>query len=172
MHHYPVSGVWELRLIVSDRVDSGVYSCKTNSAAQARREEVELVVVESRASISGPRERFLTHGSNLLLHCTLELGIGPNIHYKKLAVLHWFQDQRLLDTELQGRGSRKSQIKTHVSISRKLEGWLSITHRTNEHSGNYSCVPSYAVPAWTVVHIIPGALFHSQDLQIIKVVSC
>ena len=148
-----------MRLVVSDRVDSGLYSCKTNSATQARREEVELMVVESRASISGPRERFLTRGSKLLLHCTLELGNGPNTHYKKLAVLHWFQDQRLLDTELQRGGSRRSLIETHVSLSRKLEGWLSIANTTTEHSGNYTCVPSYAVPAWTSVHIITGTRF-------------
>ena len=142
--------------MVSDREDSGLYSCKTNSVNQLSREQMELVVVESKAVIRGPKERFLTEGSNLLLHCVLELGKGPNTHYKQLAVLHWFHNQRLLDPDLNHKGSKKSLIDTRFMLARSLEGWLSITKTRQSHSGNYSCVPSYATPDWTIVHILPG----------------
>ena len=47
-------------------------------------------------------------------------------------------------------------MKTRTRLGKKLQGWLSILATTPQHSGNYSCVPSYTKPDWVVVHIIPG----------------
>ena len=43
--------------------------------------------------------------------------------------------------------------------SRNMEGWLSVLKTTPQHSGNYSCVPSYTTPDWVVVYVIPGDIF-------------
>ena len=56
VHHYPKSGVVELRLQVVDWADSGLYTCKTNSPP-VRAELVRLSLVDTRAEIAGPRER-------------------------------------------------------------------------------------------------------------------
>jgi len=40
-------------------------------------------------------------------------------------------------------------------LGRHLVGWLSLAPTRPGHSGNYSCVPSYATPDWVMVHVIP-----------------
>jgi hypothetical protein len=40
----------------------------------------------------------------------------------------------------------------------ELSGWLRVDAVTHYDAGNYTCVPSYAVPAWTEVHITHGQL--------------
>ena len=97
VHYYPRSDVWELRILVSDWSDSGQYSCKTNTVP-GRHELFQLMVKDTVAVIGGPKERILKEGSRLLLHCVVELGRGPNRHFRESAVMHWFVNQRLIDS--------------------------------------------------------------------------
>ena len=152
VHHYPHSSVWELRILVSDWADSGQYTCKTNTVPD-RQELFTLMVKDTVAVIGGPRERILKKGSRLLLHCVVELGMGPNKHFRELAVLHWFVNQRLIDPEA---GREVGGVRTRKRLGRNLEGWLSVLSTTPQHSGNYSCVPSFTTPDWVMVHVIPG----------------
>ena len=98
--------------------------------------------------------------------------------FRKTAVLHWFQDQRLIDP---GAGREKGVI-TQVDLGSDLQvflvllgfrfflnfvgvvphsvaqGWLTVAKTSIHHSGNYSCVASYSRPAWLLVHIVAGDL--------------
>ena len=38
----------------------------------------------------------------------------------------------------------------------ELSGWIRVDSATHYDAGNYTCVPSYATPAWTDVHILHG----------------
>ena len=152
VHFYPRSCVWELRILAVDWSDAGQYSCKTNTSP-ARYELVQLRVKDTVAVISGPKEMILKEGSRLLLHCVVELGRGPDRHFRESAVMYWFVNQRLIDPEA---GREVGGVKTRTRLGKKLQGWLSISATTPQHSGNYSCVPSYTTPDWVVVHVIPG----------------
>ena len=111
---------------------------------------------------------------------------GPDDVYAKTAVIHWFHDQRLLDPDLENwKNSRSmteqrepSQLKgSQKGISKRgrrrrmkrqrlltktevkengLLGSLEIRRITPYDTGNYSCVPSYALPDWAQVHIVHG----------------
>ena len=104
----------ELRILVSDLADSGQYTCNTNTRP-FRQEVVTLVVRDTVAVIAGQKERILKEGSKLVLHCLVELGRGPNKHFRSVAVLHWFVNQRLVDPvaghEVGEMVSRVSRIK-------------------------------------------------------------
>ena len=104
----------ELRILVSDLNDSGQYTCNTNTRP-FRQEVVTLVVRDTVAVIAGQKERILKEGSKLVLYCLVELGKGPNKHFRSVAVLHWFVNQRLVDPvaghEVGEMVSRVSRIK-------------------------------------------------------------
>ena len=167
VHFYPHSGVWELRILVVDWADSGQYSCKTNNVP-FRQELFILSVRDTVAVIEGASERILKEGSRLLLHCVVELGGGPNRHFRESAVLHWFVNQRLIDPEA---GREVGRVRTRTRLGRNLEGWLSVLATTPQHSGNYSCVPSYTTPDWVLVHVIPGNtdLLGNVSYQVIQI---
>ena len=45
-----------------------------------------------------------------------------------------------------------------------LSGWIRVESATHYDAGNYTCVPSYATPAWTDVRILHGEKFNSQNM--------
>ena len=102
----------ELRILVSDLADSGQYTCNTNTRP-FRQEVVTLVVRDTVAVIAGQKERILKEGSRLVLHCLVELGRGPNKHFRSVAVLHWFVNQRLVDP---AAGHEVGEMVSRVSI--------------------------------------------------------
>ena len=55
---------------------------------------------ETKAQIRGPSE-YIHSSSTLKLSCRVYLGPrGPDEDYARTAVIHWFHEQRLLDTSL------------------------------------------------------------------------
>ena len=120
---------------------------------------------ETKAQIPGKIDRVVKVGSTLRLTCKVYLGRdGPDEDYKKTAVVHWFHDQRLLDPELENWRSaettKKAKLATGMEVTKKgIRGWLEVRRTTPYDAGNYSCVPSYAIPDWTQVHIMHGKVF-------------
>ena len=170
VHFYPVSGIWELRIRMVGVEDIGEYECQANTEPK-RQFSITLGVADTVAVISGPKEVFLKAGSQLRLHCTVDLGRGPDEHFRDTAVLHWFVNQRLIDP---GAG-REKNVRTATKITTKFEvkfmllsvkilkqascqGWITVSNSTPSYSGNYSCVPSYTTPDWVMVHIIAGLM--------------
>ena len=48
------------------------------------------------------------------------------------------------------------RISMESEVTSELRGWLTIARVSPYDSGNYTCVPSYAVPAWTEVLVAHG----------------
>ena len=121
-----------------------------------------LFVAETKARIRGPTE-YIHSGSTLKLSCQVYLGHkGPDEAYAQNAVIHWFHEQRLLDPELERWRSKGAQTRlaTNTEIGANgIQGWLEIAKVTPFDSGNYTCVPSYAIPAWIQILVLPGRHF-------------
>ena len=118
---------------------------------------VSVCLSETIAEIIPPTSKYVKAGSSLRLACRVYLGEeGPDEAYKSTAVVHWFQDQRLLDPALDE--ASKSRISVESVVDKELKGWLQIDNVTPYDAGNYTCVPSYAIPAWTEVHILHGMI--------------
>ena len=93
---------------------------------------------------------------------------GPDSAYAQNAVIHWFHEQRLLDPELERWRSKSehSRISTNTEIGANgIQGWLQITKVTPFDSGNYTCVPSYAIPAWIQILVLPGKILNQSRLK-------
>ena len=73
------------------------------------------------------------------------------------AKLNWMNGIRF--SVLSVKSGCKLSFKFVCSV---LQGWLTVTNSTPDHSGNYSCVPSYTTPDWVIVHIIKGKLFEQR----------
>lgn len=120
---------------------------------------IVFFAIETKAKLSGPSE-YIHSGSTLKLSCRVYLGPrGPDADYARNAVIHWFHEQRLLDPELERWRSRSTRIMTTTEIGPTgIQGWLEIAKVTPFDSGNYTCVPSYAIPAWIQILVLPGKL--------------
>ena len=116
VHFYPVSGIWELRISKVGVEDVGEYECQANTEPK-REFSISLGVADTVAVISWPKEVFLKAGSQLRLHCVVDLGRGPDSHFRKTAVLHWFVNQRLIDP---GAG-RERNVRTSTKISKQFQ---------------------------------------------------
>jgi hypothetical protein len=96
----------------------------------------------------------------LKLSCKIYLGPGgPDPEYIRIAVVHWFHEQRLLDPDLEkwrSRAEPRILTNTEVGGPAGLQGWIEIQRVTPFDSGNYTCVPSYAIPAWVQIHVLAG----------------
>ena len=77
---------------------------------------------------------------------------------KSLNMLTYYMNGPL-DPELERWRSRtaESRIMTNTEIGpNAIQGWLEIQRVTPFDSGNYTCVPSYAIPAWIQILVLPG----------------
>ncbi|KAI4466574.1 defective proboscis extension response dpr -related [Holotrichia oblita] len=103
----------------------------------------EVIILEARAEISGPSEKYLKPGSGLRLQCTvLQSTEAP-------AYVFWYHNNRMINYDV----DRGINVTTELLAKTST---LTITSAATRHSGNYSCVPSNAQPASTYVHILNG----------------
>ena len=133
-----------------------------------------ILFAETRAKIRGPSE-YIHSGSTLKLSCRVYLGPqGPDQDYASQAVIHWFHEQRLLDPELERwrSGRLEPRILTNTEIGPNgIQGWLEILRVTPFDSGNYTCVPSYAIPAWINIVVLPGTPIDLLKLITLKIIT-
>ncbi|CAB4058650.1 unnamed protein product [Lepeophtheirus salmonis] len=160
---YDSNGIWSLSISRVGQEDFGKYECQTNTEIK-NSVIVSLNVLETSAEIPGPKRILVKEGSTVKLTCKVYLGEkGPDLNYRKNAVVHWFQGQRLLDPLLESR----LIMRTEIGVA--LQGWLEIKNVSLLDTGNYSCVPSYAIPDWTQIHIMhdeKSAVLHEEMSEV------
>ncbi|XP_046659186.1 zwei Ig domain protein zig-8-like [Homalodisca vitripennis] len=140
--HVQNSEDWTLQIKFVQQRDAGLYECQVSSHPPISI-FIELKVVEARAEISGPSEKYLKLGSLLRLVCTLKQSPEPPVY------VFWYHNNRMVNYD-NDRG-----INVTSELAAKTSS-LVIASATRDHSGNYSCVPNNAQPASTVVHILNG----------------
>jgi hypothetical protein len=77
------------------------------------------------------------------------------------------------DPELERWRSRSAEprIMTNTEIGpTSIQGWLEIQKVTPFDSGNYTCVPSYAIPAWIQILVLPGMYYCNFTIFFLKTV--
>ncbi|KAK8721167.1 hypothetical protein OTU49_012901, partial [Cherax quadricarinatus] len=118
--------------------DQGQYECQVSSHPPQSL-MVMLHVVEAHAEIVGGPERYIHHGSSLMLVCLLKSATEPPVY------VFWYRGERMINYDKEQGvtvdNSRKSSKLYVSSVSRRDEG-------------NYTCLPSNAAPASVVVTVI------------------
>ncbi|XP_055678837.1 uncharacterized protein LOC129787331 [Lutzomyia longipalpis] len=141
---------WTLQIKFVQLRDSGVYECQVSSHPPSSI-MIQLDVVEARAEITGPSEKYLKPGSTLRLACRVQQSTEPPLY------IFWYHNNRMINYD----SDRGVNVTTEAD-NRYSE--LLIDQTSYSHAGNYSCVPNSAVPASTVVHIFngenPAAIHH------------
>ncbi|XP_060522225.1 cell adhesion molecule DSCAML1-like isoform X1 [Cylas formicarius] len=140
--HLQHSEDWTLQIKFVQQRDASLYECQVSSHPPTSI-FIELNVVEARADIEGPSEKYLKPGSGLRLQCSILQSTEPP------AYVFWYHNNRMINYDV----DRGINVTTELS---EKSSTLTITNAATRHSGNYSCVPSNAQPASTYVHILNG----------------
>ncbi|XP_059474120.1 zwei Ig domain protein zig-8-like [Neocloeon triangulifer] len=138
--HAQHSEDWTLQVKFVQERDAGLYECQVTSHPPTSI-FIELRVVEARAEIVGPAEKFLKTGSTLKLSCVLRQSTQPPLF------VFWYHNNRMINYDVD-RGVNVSADESRTSST------LVISAAQRTHSGNYSCVPNNAQPASTYVHVL------------------
>lgn len=151
--HYQNSEDWTLQIRYVQKRDAGLYECQISSHPPSSI-FVDFQVVEAEAQIEGSKEKYLKYGSPLQLKCSvLKSPETP-------AYIFWYHNNQMVNYDLH-RG-----FNVTLDLGNKTSS-LYVSRTTNEHTGNYSCVPSNAHPDSSVVHILsgenPAAMQHGRD---------
>lgn len=101
---------------------------------------------DAQASISGPPEIYVKKGSTISLTCSI------NIHSNPPSSVLWYHGQSVIDFDSPRGGISLETEKTEAGTTSKLL----VTKALLSDSGNYTCMPSNATPASTVVHVLNG----------------
>ncbi|XP_028040281.1 uncharacterized protein LOC114250563 [Bombyx mandarina] len=140
--HLQHSEDWTLKVRFVQKRDAGVYECQVSSHPPTSI-FLRLDVVEARAQISGPTEKYLKPGSTLRLQCSVvQTTEAP-------AFVFWYHNSRMINYDAE-RG-----INVTTDPAQRLSDLL-IPAASASHAGNYTCVPNNAVPASIYVHIFNG----------------
>ncbi|RVE42328.1 hypothetical protein evm_013022 [Chilo suppressalis] len=137
--HLQHSEDWTLKVRFVQKRDAGIYECQVSSHPPTSI-FLRLEVVEARAQISGPTEKYLKPGSTLRLQCSVvQTTEAP-------AFVFWYHNSRMINYDAE-RG-----INVTTNPAERLSDLL-IPAASVSHAGNYTCVPNNAVPASIYVHI-------------------
>ncbi|KAL4709520.1 hypothetical protein ACJJTC_007251 [Scirpophaga incertulas] len=140
--HLQHSEDWTLKVRFVQKRDAGIYECQVSSHPPTSI-FLRLDVVEARAQISGPTEKYLKPGSTLRLQCSVvQTTEAP-------AFVFWYHNSRMINYDAE-RG-----VNVTTNPAERLSDLL-IPAASVTHAGNYTCVPNNAVPASIYVHIFNG----------------
>ncbi|XP_011505651.1 PREDICTED: lachesin [Ceratosolen solmsi marchali] len=149
--HFHHSEDWTLEIKYVQQRDAGTYECQVSTHPPTSI-FLFLEVVEARAEISGPSEKFVRPGSTLQLHCLVKKST------EQPSFLFWYHNRRMINYD----------VEQGVNVSTDLtarESWLEVPRASDRHSGNYTCEASNATPGRVFVHIFngdnPAAMQHS-----------
>ncbi|KAJ8921369.1 hypothetical protein NQ315_002984 [Exocentrus adspersus] len=104
--------------------------------------------IDAQASIAGPPEVYVKKGSTISLTCTV------NVHSTPPSSVMWYHGHSVVDFDSPRGGISLETEKTEAGTTSKLL----VTKALLSDSGNYTCMPSNASPASTVVHVLNGKL--------------
>lgn len=149
--HFHHSEDWTLQIKYVQPRDAGLYQCQVSTHPPTSI-FLFLEVVEARAEIAGPSEKFVRPGSTLQLHCLVKKSTETPSY------LFWYHNFRMINYD----------VDQGVNVSTDLvgrESWLEVPRASDRHSGNYTCEASNAQPARVLVHVFkgdnPAAMQHS-----------
>ncbi|XP_077270990.1 lachesin isoform X3 [Temnothorax americanus] len=149
--HFHHSEDWTLQIKYVQPRDAGLYECQVSTHPPTSI-FLLLEVVEARAEIAGPAEKFVRPGSTLQLHCLVKKSTEVPSY------LFWYHNFRMINYD----------VDQGVNVSTDLvsrESWLEVPRASDRHSGNYTCEASNAQPARVLVHVFkgdnPAAMQHS-----------
>ncbi|KAJ8972916.1 hypothetical protein NQ317_011483 [Molorchus minor] len=116
--------------------DAGLYECQVSTHPTSSI-LIELKVTEASAEIIGAPDMHIRAGSLLRLVCTLRHSTEPPEY------VFWYQEQRMInhDPGVSVTADRASSV-------------LQLEEADTSHSGNYTCYPSNAIPAYINVHVL------------------
>ncbi|XP_071450694.1 limbic system-associated membrane protein-like isoform X2 [Hetaerina americana] len=165
--HAQHSEDWTLQIKYVQERDAGLYECQVSSHPPTSI-FIDLRVVEARADILGPSEKYLKSGSTLRLSCVLRQSTEPPVF------VFWYHNNRMINYDRDrgvnvtsplaaeggeaAEGGDAAEGGEGVALGPEEEhaSTLVIASAQKVHSGNYSCVPNNAQPASTYVHILNG----------------
>ncbi|XP_018799538.1 PREDICTED: uncharacterized protein LOC108975488 isoform X2 [Bactrocera latifrons] len=140
--HPPGGDDWDLRIDYAQKRDSGIYECQVNTEPKINL-AVSLEVNAARAKILGSTEIHVKRDSTIALACSV------NIHASSVA---WYHGASVVDFDSQRGGISLETEKTDVGTTSRLM----LTRASLRDSGNYTCVPTGAIPASVRVHVLMG----------------
>ncbi|XP_023326142.1 zwei Ig domain protein zig-8 [Eurytemora carolleeae] len=134
---------WVLQIKFVQQRDSGLYECQvTTDDGSVISRQVQLDVVTPEALILGKEEYHIQQGSLISLICILENSLLPPDY------VFWYQNDKMINFD-SNRG-----VSVQTTTGRKTSSKLNIKSARPEHSGNYTCKPSSAVPASIQVFVL------------------
>jgi len=106
-----------------------------------------FLVSEAQAEIAGASEKYLMLNSPLHLECVVQQSPVDPVY------IFWYHDSRMINYDIDRGVNVTSDLPNKHSA-------LYIERASRAHSGNYTCAPSNAFPANTVIHILNGKYLH------------
>ncbi|XP_050427132.1 lachesin-like isoform X2 [Adelges cooleyi] len=159
--HHVQTGDWTLQIKYVQLRDAGLYECQISSHPP-KSIFINLKVVEAQAEIAGASEKYLMLNSPLHLECVVRQSPVDPVY------IFWYHDSRMINYDID-RG-----VNVTTDLPNKHSA-LYIDRASREHSGNYTCAPSNAFPANTVIHILngenPAAMQHGHGRSL-NMLSC
>ncbi|KAF2368916.1 Immunoglobulin I-set [Trinorchestia longiramus] len=144
---------WVLKLTSAQISDFGGYECQVSTETKMSL-TFELEVIVAQAEISGTKEVFMNSGGDLDLRCTV-----PQITDPPDFIL-WYHHRTVINY------SDRPGVRVTMNSARKTSR-LFIKNAKAVDSGNYTCDPSNAEPAYVMVHIVkeerPAAMQHEDS---------
>ncbi|KAL1513621.1 hypothetical protein ABEB36_003010 [Hypothenemus hampei] len=141
---------WDLVLKHVQLSDAGTYECQV-SLHPTTSIFIDLKITEAVAEISGAPDLHIRAGSRLRIVCRLRHSTEPP------AYVFWYRDHRMINHDA------GVQVTTDKTLS-----ILRIDNLDPSLSGNYTCYPHNAIPAFVNVHVLnsteeenPAAMMHN-----------
>ncbi|KAL9907523.1 zwei Ig domain protein zig-8 isoform X2 [Glossina fuscipes] len=174
--HPPGSDDWDLKVEYAQQRDTGIYECQVNTEPKINLAVVLEVTAEidfkdkfsepqyydskaARAKILGSTEIHVKRDSTIALACSV------NIHAPSVI---WYQGSSIVDFDSLRGGISLETEKTDTGTTSRLM----LTRASLRDSGNYTCMPTGAIPASVRVHVLtgeqPAAMQTSKGLHIAR----
>uniref|UniRef100_A0A1A9WQB3 Ig-like domain-containing protein n=1 Tax=Glossina brevipalpis TaxID=37001 RepID=A0A1A9WQB3_9MUSC len=174
--HPPGSDDWDLKVEYAQQRDTGIYECQVNTEPKINLAVMLEVTAEvdikdkisepqyydskaARAKILGSTEIHVKRDSTIALACSV------NIHAPSVT---WYQGSSVVDFDSLRGGISLETEKTDTGTTSRLM----LTRASLRDSGNYTCMPTGAIPASVRVHVLtgeqPAAMQTSKALRVAR----